>query len=111
MAEDNNVQKSKRLKPMSKRPIERSKTRWEDDVLEDIKSMNVRNWKKIVRNRQLEEISSVSQNLIQVVALYNNNNNNNNNNTALLFSYDNRLNFIIIIKKLSIYLHFQNCFL
>jgi len=31
---------------MSKRPIGRSKTRWEDDVLEDIKIMKVRNWKK-----------------------------------------------------------------
>jgi len=33
MAEDNNVQKIKRWKPMSKRPIGRPKTRWEDDVL------------------------------------------------------------------------------
>ena len=46
MAEDNNVQKIKRWKPMSKRPIGRPKTRWEDDGLEDIRSMNVRNWKK-----------------------------------------------------------------
>ena len=44
MAEDNNVQKIKRWKPMSKRPIGRPKRRWEDDVLEDIKSMNVGNW-------------------------------------------------------------------
>ena len=51
MAEDNNVQKIKRWKPMSKRPIGRPKTRWEDDVLEDIKSMNVRNCKKVVQNR------------------------------------------------------------
>ena len=36
---------------MSKRPIGRPKTRWEDNVLEDIKSMNVRNWKKVVQNR------------------------------------------------------------
>jgi len=36
MAEDNIVQKIKRWKPMSKRPIGRPKTRWEDDVLEDI---------------------------------------------------------------------------
>jgi len=50
-AEDNNVQKIKRWKPMSKRPIGRPKTRWEDDVLEDIKSMNVRNWKKVAQNR------------------------------------------------------------
>ena len=51
MAEDNNVQKIKRWKPMSKRPIGRPKIRWEDDVLEDIKSMNVRNWKNVVQNR------------------------------------------------------------
>ena len=36
---------------MSKRPIGRPKTRWEDDVLEDIKSMNVSNWKKVAQNR------------------------------------------------------------
>jgi hypothetical protein len=36
---------------MSKRPIGRPKIRWEDDVLEDIKNMNVRNWKKVAQNR------------------------------------------------------------
>jgi len=50
MADDNIVQKIKRWKPVSKRPIGRPKTRWEDDVLEDIKSINVRNWKKVVQN-------------------------------------------------------------
>jgi hypothetical protein len=51
MTEDNNVQKIKRWKPMSKRPIGRPKRRWEDDVLGDIKSMNIGNWKKVVQNR------------------------------------------------------------
>ena len=51
MAEDNNVQKINRWKPMSKRPIGRPKIRWEDDVLEDIKSMNVCNWKNVAQNR------------------------------------------------------------
>ena len=51
MAEDNDVQKIKRWKPMSKRPIGRPETCWEDEVLEDIKSVNVRNWKIIVQNR------------------------------------------------------------
>ena len=51
MAEDNNVQKIKRWKPMSKRPIGRPKIRWEDDVLEDIKNMNLRNWKNVAQNR------------------------------------------------------------
>ena len=44
-AEDNTVQRIKRWKPMSKRPIGRPKTCWEDDVLEDMKNMNVCNWK------------------------------------------------------------------
>jgi len=51
MAEDNIVQKIKKWKSMSKRPIGRPKTRWEDDVWEDIKSINVRNWTKVARNR------------------------------------------------------------
>ena len=50
MAEDNNVQKIKRWKPMDKRPIGRPKKLWEDDVLEDIKSMNARNWKNVAQN-------------------------------------------------------------
>jgi len=36
----------------SKRPIGRPKTRWEDDVLEDIKTMNMCNWKKVAQNRE-----------------------------------------------------------
>jgi len=51
MAEDNIVQKIQRWKPMSKRPIGRPKTRWQDDVLEYIKSINISNWKKIAQNR------------------------------------------------------------
>ena len=34
MAEDNIVQKTKRWRPMSKRPIGRPKTRWENDFWE-----------------------------------------------------------------------------
>jgi hypothetical protein len=51
MTEDKNVQKIKRWNSMSKRPIGRPKTRWEDDVLEDIMSMNISNWKKVAQNR------------------------------------------------------------
>jgi hypothetical protein len=51
MAEDNIVQKIQRWKPMSKRPIGRPKTRWEDDVLEDIRNINIRNWKKVTQDR------------------------------------------------------------
>jgi hypothetical protein len=35
---------------MSKRPIGRPKTRWEDDVLEDIRSMNIPNWNELAQN-------------------------------------------------------------
>jgi hypothetical protein len=50
-AEDNNVQKIKRGKLMSKRPNGRPKTCWEVDILEDIKCTKLRNWKKAVQNR------------------------------------------------------------
>jgi hypothetical protein len=36
---------------MSKRTTGRPKTHLEDDVLEDMKNMNVRNWKKEAQNR------------------------------------------------------------
>jgi len=51
MAEDNIVQRIKRWKHMSKRTTGRPKTRWEDDVLGDVKNMNLRNWKKVAQNR------------------------------------------------------------
>jgi len=49
MAEDNITQKI-RWKLMSKRPIGRPNQRWQDDVLEEIKSINIRNWKKVAQN-------------------------------------------------------------
>jgi len=51
MVEDNIVQKIKKWKPMTKRQIGRPKTRWEDYVLEGIKSTDLRNWKKVAQNR------------------------------------------------------------
>jgi hypothetical protein len=64
MPEDNVVQKIKRWKPMSKRPIGRPKTRWKSYVLEDIKSINVSNWKKVAQNRDswkkvVEQVSTL----------------------------------------------------
>jgi hypothetical protein len=52
MNEDNNVKKIKRWQPMSKRPRGRPKLRWEDDVLEDINSMNLRNWRDVAQDRE-----------------------------------------------------------
>jgi hypothetical protein len=47
MTEENIVQIIKRWKPMSKRPIGRPKTRWEDDVLGGIRNLNGINWKNL----------------------------------------------------------------
>jgi hypothetical protein len=52
MTEDNNVKKIKRWQPMSKRPGGRPKLRWEDDVLEDTNSMNLRNWRNVTQDRE-----------------------------------------------------------
>jgi len=43
MSEDNNVKKIYRWKPLAQRPTGRTKTRWEDDVSEDMKRLKVRN--------------------------------------------------------------------
>jgi hypothetical protein len=51
MTEGNIVQNIKRWKPMSKPPIGRPKTRWEDVVLEDMRRLNVNNWKKVAQDR------------------------------------------------------------
>ena len=39
-------------KPISKRPIGRSKTLWEDDVRKDILKLQVPNWKTLVEDRR-----------------------------------------------------------
>jgi hypothetical protein len=38
-------------KPISRRPIERPKTRWVDDVGKDIRKLKVPNWKTLVQDR------------------------------------------------------------
>jgi hypothetical protein len=39
-------------KPISKRPIGRPKTRWEDDVRKDIEKLKVPKWKTLVQDRR-----------------------------------------------------------
>jgi hypothetical protein len=55
VTEDNIVQKVKRRKPMSKRPIGRPKMRWEDDGLEDARSRKYRNRKNLAQIRDCWE--------------------------------------------------------
>ena len=53
---------------MSERPIGRLKTSWEDDVLEDIKSINVRNLKKVAQNRDSwKKVFEQARNLYRVI--------------------------------------------
>jgi len=66
MAEDNNLQKIKRWKPVSKRPTGRHKARWEDGVLEDIKSMNVRNWKIVQNKDSWKKVAEQARNLYRL---------------------------------------------
>jgi len=68
MAGDNIVQNIKRWKPMYKRPIGRPKTRWEDDVLEDIKNINISNWKEVAQNG--ESWKKVGQQARKLYSLY-----------------------------------------
>jgi hypothetical protein len=66
MVEDNNVQKG--WKPTSERPIGRPKTLWENDVLEDIRSMNVRSWRKVaqVRDRWKKKVVEQARSLYRL---------------------------------------------
>jgi len=55
-------------KPISKRPIRRPKTRWEDDVRKDIQKLKVPTWKTLVQDRRrwkelVEKAKSLRKNL------------------------------------------------
>jgi hypothetical protein len=52
MSEDDDVKKIKRWQPMSKITRGRPKLRWEDEILEDISSMNLRNWRNAAQDRE-----------------------------------------------------------
>jgi hypothetical protein len=40
-------------KPMGTRPVGRTKQRWQDDVIEDLKKkLNVKNWKETAKDRR-----------------------------------------------------------
>jgi hypothetical protein len=39
-------------KPMGTRPIGRPRQRWQEDVMEDLKKLRVKNWKEIAKDRR-----------------------------------------------------------
>jgi len=39
-------------KPMEIRPVGRPRQRWQEDVMEDLKNLKVKNWKEIAKDRR-----------------------------------------------------------
>jgi hypothetical protein len=39
-------------KPMGTRPVGRPRQRWQEDVIEDLKKLEVKNWKKAAKHRR-----------------------------------------------------------
>ena len=39
-------------KPMGTRPVRRPRQRWQEDVMEDLKNVKVKNWKETARDRR-----------------------------------------------------------
>ena len=42
-------------KPMGTRPVGRPRQRWQEDVMEDLKKLKMKNWKEQLRTEELEE--------------------------------------------------------
>jgi len=38
-------------RPMGSRPVGRPRQRWQEDVMEDLKKLKVKNWKETAKNR------------------------------------------------------------
>jgi hypothetical protein len=39
-------------KPMGTRPVVRPRQRWQEDVMEDLKKLNIKNWKETAEDRR-----------------------------------------------------------
>ena len=53
MTDERLVRRIYKWKPIASRSVGRQKSRWEDEVLKDIKDMNIKNWLNVVKNRRL----------------------------------------------------------
>ena len=51
MPENSTVKKIYKWKPFTRRPVGRPKSRWEDDVREDLKKMKLIKWVEQVQDR------------------------------------------------------------
>jgi hypothetical protein len=52
MEDERNVKRLTQWKPTATRPSGRSRTRWQDDTLKDIKTMKIRSWTQLVKDRK-----------------------------------------------------------
>jgi hypothetical protein len=52
MPEERIVKKVDKWKPMLRRPLERPKNRWEDDIRNDIKRLKTKNWTNCIQDRK-----------------------------------------------------------
>jgi hypothetical protein len=50
MEDERNVKRLTQWKPIATRPSGRPRTRWQDDVLKDIKMMKIRSWTQLVKD-------------------------------------------------------------
>jgi hypothetical protein len=39
-------------KPMGTRPVGRTRQRWQEDVVEDLKNLKIKNWKETAKDRK-----------------------------------------------------------
>jgi hypothetical protein len=51
MPEERMVKRAYKWKPMLTRPLERPKNRWEDDIINDMKKMKIKNWTSYIQDR------------------------------------------------------------
>jgi hypothetical protein len=51
MPKERMVQRVYKWKPMLTRPLGRPKNRWEDDIINDVKKLKIRNWTNCIQDR------------------------------------------------------------
>jgi hypothetical protein len=51
MPEERMVKRVYKLKPMLTRPLGRPKNRWEDDIINDMKKLKIKNWASYIQDR------------------------------------------------------------
>jgi hypothetical protein len=52
MEDERNVKKLTHWKPVATRPSGKPRTRWQDDVLKVIKTMKIKSWTQLVKDRK-----------------------------------------------------------